>query len=130
MRLSAIAAATIAGLALTACSSFAHSYMSPAERQANGRQLLQEAVRQSDVVTIQSGGGGGAVVRIESADEEQYCSVLLATRGTLRHSDRWIHYDNDEPETVDCHSYHGIVRVQPTDMRNCQGTECVWLRGL
>lgn len=61
MRRSVAATCAVAGFVLTACSSFAHSYMSPDERQAHGRQLLQEAVRQSDVVTIESWAGGGGL---------------------------------------------------------------------
>ena len=116
-------------LVLAACSSFAHSYMSPEERQAHGRRLLQEAVQQSDVVSIRA-AGGVAVLQITSASAEEYCAILKATWESERHFEGWIHYDDDERENARCASYHGIESVRAMDMRNCQGSECLWLRGL
>ena len=116
-------------LALAACSSFAHSYMSPEERQAHGRQLLQEAVQQSDVVSVRAG-----VVSVWTAVElrrTEFCADMLAIRGTTRWNDNWSHRDRGgrTPPRL-CRSYHGIESIRPKDMRNCQGSECLWLRGL
>ena len=117
-------------LVLAACSSFAHSYMSPEERQAHGRRLLQEAVQQSDVVSIRGGGGGAIVLQITTLGENEYCAISLATWQSERHFEGWINLDDDDSENIRCVSYHGIESVKPKDMRNCQGSECLWLRGL
>lgn len=117
-------------LALAACSSFAHSYMSPEERQAHGRRLLQEAVQQSDVVSLLGVGGVVAVHSIRQIERDEYCSVLLATWSSQPHREGWTDRNRDGDSSPTCKSYHGIVDVRPMDMRNCQGSECLWLRGL
>jgi hypothetical protein len=124
------AGALVLCLALAACSTMAHSYMSPDQRQAHGRQLLQEAVQQSDVVSILVWGG---VVVVESdfqLDHNQYCSVSLAIWISQSHREGWSDSNRDGDAAPTCKSYHGIVDVRPSDMRNCQGGECLWLRGL
>lgn len=114
-------------LVLAACSSFAHSYMSPEERQAHGRRLLQEAVQQSDVVSIRGVHGGVAVISVTEAGQEEYCGILLSSWTSERHREGW---SNRNGTQIRCTGYHGIVDVRPMDMRNCQGSECLWLRGL
>ena len=116
------------GLLFAACSSFSHSYMSPEDRQAHGQRLMQEAVQQSDVVSVLTSGGGVVVLTDIRIGSSEYCAVLRSVWSRMSYREGWS--DRNPSRRSTCTSYHGIVDVRAKDMRNCQGSECLWLRGL
>ena len=122
-----IVGVALAALGLTGCASIAHSYMSPEEKQAHGRQLIQSATQTSEVISVLTLSGVVSVELVESVGEDEYCYRPLASWSSQSHREGWRERSG---ETVYCTSYHGTIDVRPMDMRECQGRECLWLRGL
>ena len=122
-----LACLVITVLGLSGCASMAHSYMSPEEKQAHGRQLIQSATQTNEIISVLTLQGVVVVRLVESVNDDEYCSRILATWSSQSHREGWTERSG---ETSHCISYHGTIDVRPMDMRECQGRECLWLRGL
>ena len=129
---------SLATLVLSSCGS---SYLSKpafmrgsysdwkANAQIEGRRMLDEALVNSDVVSVRAHSGGIVrVFRNVELRDEQFCGDLIAT-WVPTPSERWK--EEDRHGTVDnvCLDYSLAASVRNKDVRHCKGSDCLWLRG-
>lgn len=126
-----ILAVGAAMLVLSGCGNLMHSYQSLEAQRENGRRMLEEALKESDVITLRLENGWAEVETDIVFDEDSYCALTLSERGTGRYEEYWSSdVVGGFPPSRSCgRAYGRIESVRAKDMRDCRGAECLWLKG-
>ena len=87
--------------------------------RARGRALWERALTQwgDSTYTVHFRTGARDVVRDVELEENRYCRILLAERGTARHNDYWRNYDDLNQLQRRCALYGDFARIVPGDER-------------
>ncbi|GAB5459544.1 MAG: hypothetical protein Hens3KO_25740 [Henriciella sp.] len=100
-----------------------------ASAQIHGKKMLEDALSESETISVRSHSGGlvSVFMNIE-LNENQFCGDFLAIWSpTPRES--WIEYDRDGSASTECYDYSTAASVRAGDVRHCEGGDCLWIRG-
>lgn len=119
-----MAALLMATLSLGACASYAS-----VERKAEiGRAALEAALSESETISVRTFHGGVYVKGNVELLPGEYCSDLLAVWDTGP-TERWRENDRHGVVPRTCAPYSAIRSAVPRDVRHCEFSDCLWMRG-
>ena len=105
--------------------------MSYDQKSANVKARLIEALAQSDTVSIRRWGGGGVwVYRNVEVKADEFCGDLVAVWGSSTSMEFWRENDRQGRVPYDCGGFGWIDSVRPRDVRHCEFSDCLWMRGV